>query len=162
MVPDYWGCLLKLEVIFWRLYIRTPACIFSFNQGYSPVSDSSLLPFPAQNLPFISPSFSPHHLSHPSLPYISPNQRNRTVALTFCLLALFRSKLSSLYTVPLSQFYISCSLGKEWEKKWMAEGLVLVMSLNAERWCLHCNDEHDRRTFVDCRQLQGLAIATLK
>lgn len=39
----------------------------------------------------------------------------------------------------------------------MAEGLVLVMLLNAGRRCLHCNDEHDRRTFVDCRHQQGLA-----
>lgn len=39
----------------------------------------------------------------------------------------------------------------------MAEGPVLVMSFSAGSCCLHCNDEHNRRTFVGSRHQQGLA-----
>lgn len=39
----------------------------------------------------------------------------------------------------------------------MVEGLVLGMPFSAGSCCLHCNDEHNRRTFVGCRHQQGLA-----
>lgn len=127
-------------MMFWKLYIRTPACIFSCYWGYSSVPHSSPPPFPAQISP-LSPSFFCHCL-FPSLSLIFPQIRATRPWLQ--LLSLFRPKLSSL-----SQFYISCSLGKGWEKEWIAENLVLVMALDARWQCLHCNDQH-------CRHQQGL------
>lgn len=127
-------------MMFWKLYIRTPACIFSCYWGYNSVPHSSPPPFPAQISP-LSPSFFRHCL-FPSLSLIFPQIRATRPWLQ--LLSLFRPKLSSL-----SQFYISCSLGKGWEKECIAENLVLVMALDARRQCLHCNDQH-------CRHQQGL------